>query len=184
MGRPATDMTPRTHATNRSQCGILPRARWIQHRYRTRHRRRRRRGACSHALWPTRRASLAKPKNSHGALVYLLLEPLSLGIPVKARCELAKRPADSVCHLPKSAGNNTRDRHNPGSKGLMGSALLRQYRQHRLRIKPAFTGTYLSRSQVKGATRWRNRCRTGGGGCRIASRVQIVCAAWRHSLAS
>src|SRR6516164_484330 len=46
------------------------------------------------------------------------------------------------------------------------------------------TGTYLSRSQVKGATRWRNRCRIGGGGCRIASRVQIVCAAWRHSLAS
>jgi hypothetical protein len=33
------------------------------------------------------------------------------------------------------AGNNTRDRHNPGSKGLMGSALLRQHRQHRLRIK-------------------------------------------------
>jgi hypothetical protein len=46
------------------------------------------------------------------------------------------------------------------------------------------TGTYLSRSQVKGATRWRNRCRTGGDGCRIASRVQIVCAAWRHNLAS
>src|SRR6516225_7227205 len=46
------------------------------------------------------------------------------------------------------------------------------------------SGTYLSRSQVKGATRWRNRCRTGGGGCRIVSRVQIVCAAWRHSLAS
>src|SRR5262245_27986576 len=44
--------------------------------------------------------------------------------------------------------------------------------------------TYLSRSQVKGATRWRNRCRIGGGGCRIVSRVQIVCAAWRHSLAS
>src|SRR5262245_23787897 len=82
---------------------------------------------------PTRRTSLAKPKNPHAPLVYLLLEPLSLGIPVKARCGLAKRPADSECHLPKSAGNNTRDRHNPGSKGLMGSALLRQYRQHRLR---------------------------------------------------
>src|SRR6516162_771366 len=89
---------------------------------RTRHRRRRRRGACSHALWPTRRTSLAKPKNPHAALVYLLLELLSLGIPVKARCGLAKRPADSVCHLPKS-GRHTRDRHNPGSKGLMGSAL-------------------------------------------------------------
>jgi len=36
------------------------------------------------------------------ALVYLLFEPLSLGIPVKARCGLAKRPADSVCHLQKS----------------------------------------------------------------------------------
>src|SRR6516162_9233193 len=93
------------------------------------------RGACSHALWPTRRTSLAEPKNPPAALVYLLLEPLSLGIPVKARCGLAKRRADSVCHLPNSAGNNTRDRHNPGSKGLMGSALLRQYRQHRLRIK-------------------------------------------------
>src|SRR5262249_58463975 len=121
--------------TQRIAHGILPRARWIQHQYRTRHRRRRRHGACSHTLWPTRRTSLAKPKNPHAALVYLLLEPLSLGIPVKARCGVAKRPADSECHLPKSAGNNTRERHNPGSKGLMGSALLRQYRQHRLRIK-------------------------------------------------
>src|SRR5262252_10071977 len=100
--------------------GILPRARWIQRQYRTRHRLRH--GACSHALWPTRRTSLANPKNPHAALVYLLLEPLSLGIPVKARSGLAKRRADSVCHLPKSAGNNTRDRHNPGSKGLKGSS--------------------------------------------------------------
>jgi hypothetical protein len=43
--------------------------------------------------------------------------------------------------------------------------------------RPWQTETYLSRSQVKGATRWRNRCRAAGGGCRIASRVQIVCAA-------
>src|SRR5262249_33829083 len=63
----------------------------------------------------------------------------------------------------------------------------RRGRNHRRRgaRRPDYgsTGTYLSRSQVKGATRWRNRCRIGGGGCRIASRVQIVCAAWRHSLA-
>jgi hypothetical protein len=39
------------------------------------------------------------------------------------------------------------------------------------------SGTYLSRSQAKGPARWRNRCRTGGGGRRIASKIQIVCAA-------
>src|SRR5262249_43367213 len=44
--------------------------------------------------------------------------------------------------------------------------------------------TYLCRSQANGAARLRNRCRIGGGGWRIASRVQIVCAAWRHRLAS
>jgi DDE family transposase len=62
-------------------------------------------------------------------------------------------------------------RHRPQSTSIMGPA-----------------GDYLCRSQLKGATRWRNPwrtpCRTGGCGCRIASRVQIVCAAWRHSLAS
>src|SRR5262249_62234764 len=47
-------------------------------------------GRCSHALWPTRRTSLAKPKSPHAALVYLLLELLSLGIPVKARCGLSE----------------------------------------------------------------------------------------------
>ena len=52
---------------------------------------------------------LANPKSLVGqteesprSIGYLLLEPLSLGVPVKARCGLAKRPADSVCHLQKS----------------------------------------------------------------------------------
>src|SRR5262245_23176091 len=54
----------------------------------------------------------------------------------------------------------------------------------RMQLSSSLLETYLSRSQTKGATRWRNRCRIGGGGCRIASRAQIVCAAWRHSLAS
>src|SRR5215831_16139159 len=93
---------------------ILPRARWIQHQYRTRHLGGEDAGLVRVLLWPTRRTSLAKPKNPPAALVYLLLEPLFFGIPVKARCGLANRPADSVCHLPNSAGNNTRDRHNPG----------------------------------------------------------------------
>src|SRR5262249_13671650 len=54
----------------------------------------------------------------------------------------------------------------------------------RRRLQSTSKLDYLCRSQVKGAARWRNRCRIGGGGSRIASRVQIVCAAWRHSLAS
>src|SRR5262249_19860658 len=44
---------------------------------------------------------------------------------------------------------------------------------------------YLSASQEKRATGLRNGRRVGGGGGRlIASSAQIVCAAWRHSLAS
>src|SRR6516165_5434069 len=112
MGRPA--LTQRIAQVRNFTTGTLDST-----SNRTRHRRR---GACSHALWPTQRTSLAKPKNPHAALVYLVLEPLSLGIRVKARCGLAKRRADSVCHLPKSAGNNTRDRNTPGAKVLKGSS--------------------------------------------------------------
>src|SRR6516162_5148163 len=80
MGRPA--LTQRIAQVRNFTTGTLDST-----SNRTRHRRR---GACSHALWPTRRASLAKPKNPHAALVYLLPEPLSLGIPVKARCGLGE----------------------------------------------------------------------------------------------
>jgi hypothetical protein len=61
-------------------------------------------GLCSHALRPTRRTSLAKPKNPRAALVYLLLEPLSLGIPVKARCGLGETAGRIRMPSPKLGG--------------------------------------------------------------------------------
>jgi hypothetical protein len=47
---------------------------------------------------------LAKPKNPHAALVYLLLEPLSLGIPVKARCGLGETAGRIRMPSPKLGG--------------------------------------------------------------------------------
>jgi hypothetical protein len=41
----------------------------------------------------------AKPKNPHAALVYLLLEPLSLGILAKARCELGETAGRFILQL-------------------------------------------------------------------------------------